>query len=250
MFGLSAGDARSAELLYLATVDKWSGSWVCMKVLAEIYRQAGLQMQVLPMPILRAHLMAVSGRVDGELCRIYGYEAPELVRVEPGYYRISILAYSMRARNVEVRKPADLLKYSLGTIRGVHYSDGLTKDHPAVTRAINSEQMFRMLQAGRVDLVLEASGTAQTSLDKLNMSAREVVASPELVGFDLFNFLHKRHQGLVPRISEAIRRVKASGELERLTARYEAAVAGVDMETFSTSPQVLDRLEAASAPSP
>ena len=41
---------------------------------------------------------------------------------------------------------------SKGGASGVAYASELTEGHPSVTLTQNSEQMFRMLQAGRIDL--------------------------------------------------------------------------------------------------
>jgi len=222
--------ARAADVLSITTVSKSGASGVAGRLLTEIYRQAGLQLKIEVVPGARASLMSLSGQSDGDVIRIrsYGQTYPQLVRVDPAYYRLSVRAYSMPGRNAVVRTPDDLQHYSLGAIRGVAYASELTENHPALTLTQNSEQMFRMLQAGRLDLALDTTVTAQSSINKLGL--KDVVESPELARFDFHHYLHARRKDLAPRIGEVIRKMKASGELDRLTAEYEAVMTAAATE--------------------
>lgn len=222
--------ADAAEVLAIAATNKGGGGGVAALLLDEIYRRAGLRMQVLVVPGARATMMALSGEVDGELIRIptYGQHYARLLRVDPAYYRVSVRAYSLPARNALVHSREDLQHYSVGAIRGMLYGMDLTERHPALTLTQNSLQMFRMLQAGRLDVVLSSSIAARTSAGRLGL--RDLVESPELVRLELHHYLHLRHQELAPRLGDVIRRMKASGELERLTLQYEAVADSDDGE--------------------
>ncbi len=225
--------AFAADLpLRIGTVEKYASCWVAAQLLAEIFRQAGLALEIVPMPGPRVTKMSLAGELDGEVIRIqsYGQNYPVLVRVEPPYYHLSVRAYSMASRNARVTTREDLQQYSLGAIRGMAYAFELTENHPALTLTQNSEQMFRMLQAGRLDLVLESHLAATASIDKLGL--KDVVESPELAGLDLYLYLHIRRKGLTPRIGEVIRKLRSSGELARLTTMYEAAVTPANVDNF------------------
>lgn len=225
LFALALPRARAADALLIAAVSGSGGSGVAARLLADIYRQAGLQLQIEVLPAPRAALMSLNGQMDGDLIRIpsYGQNYPQLVRVDPAYYRVSVRAYSLADHFVTVRSRDDLQHYTLGAIRGMPYANDLTENHPALTLTQNSLQMFRMLRAGRLELALSSSIAAQTSIEQLRL--RDVVASPELARLELHHYLHVRRKELAGRIGETVRRMKASGELERLTVQYEAAVA-------------------------
>lgn len=228
-----AGPALAANPpIRIGAIDKDAVSWVAAQLLADIFKQAGLALEILPMPGPRTTKMSLAGELDGDLIRIqtYGQNYPVLVRVEPPFYRVSVRAFSMPGRNARISTRDDLQHYTLGAIRGMAYVYDLTETHPALTLAQNSEQMFRMLQAGRLDLVLDGSVAARASIEKLGL--KDMVVSPELAGFELYLYLHIRRRDLAPRIGEAIRKLKASGELARLTTMYEATVNAANVENF------------------
>jgi len=164
------------------------------------------------------------GKADGDLIRIpsYGQIYPQLVRVDPPYYRIVIKAYSLVARSANVQTRDDLKHYALGSIRGMAYAQELTENHPALTLAQNPLQLFRMLAAGRVDVALCTTLAAQAAIS--NLALKDVEVSPDLARFEMHHYLHMRRKDLAPRIGEVIRKMKDSGELEQLTTRYEAVV--------------------------
>lgn len=230
LLSLIACPLQAADSLTITTVSRSGGSGVAARLLAEIYRQAGLLLQLEVLPAPRAAMMSLSGQMDGDLIRIpsYGQDHPQLVRVDPAYYRLSVRAYSMPDRFVHVRTREDLQHYSVGVIRGMAYAQDLTVQHPALTLTQSSTQMFRMMQAGRLDLVLSSTLAAQVSIEQLRL--KEVVVSPELARFELHHYLHLRRKDLAPRIGETIRRMKLSGELERLIVLYEATMAAVEIE--------------------
>lgn len=199
-------------------------AWVALRLITEVYRQSGLKLKLVPLPPLRGNIAVMSGQVEGELMRVraYGEQYPELLRVEPAFYRIGVRAFSLTERKLQVRSREDLASYSIGALRGISYVGELTARLPKVNLAQTSEQMFRMLQAGRVDLVLEGQIGGQHSAALLGMKA--LAMSPELMRFELFHYLQPRLTAEAARLGDTLRRMRASGELDRLTVLYEAAV--------------------------
>lgn len=223
LLGWSATGAHARDVLTITAVNKTGASAVAARLLADIYRRAGLELQIEVQPAPRAGLTALSGQADGELVRIasYGQNYPQLIRIDPPFYRVGVRAYSLPSRSASVRTRDDLKHYTLGSIRGMAYVQELTETHPAVTQTQNAQQLFRMLLAGRLDLALCTTQAARASL--LSLGAPEVDASPELAAFELHH-LHERRRDLAPRIADAVRRMRDSGELAQLTANYEAAL--------------------------
>lgn len=225
LLGLAAPHARALETLTVTAVARTGGSGVAARLLAEIYRRAGLGLNVEIMPAARASLTSLGDKADGELMRIasYGQNYPQLVRVDPAFYRISVRAYSLPSRSASVQSRDDLRHYAVGAIRGMAYAQDMTESHPALTLTQSPLQLFRMLLAGRIDVALCNTLAAQSALNSLG--AKDVEVSPELARFELHHYLHQRRRELVPPLAEAIRRMRDSGELEQLTLKYEAAAA-------------------------
>jgi len=222
---LAASRARALDTLVVTAVNKSGSSAVAARLLAEIYRRAGLGLQIDVLPAPRASLMTLSDKADGELIRIasYGQTYPQLVRVDPAYYRVSVRAYSLPGRNASVQTRDDLKHYALGSIRGMVYVQELTENHPALTLTQGHLQLFRMLIAGRLDVALCTTLSAQSTIASLGI--KEIDVSPDLARFDLHHYLHVRRKELAPRLGDVIRKMKDSGELEQLTTQYEAAAA-------------------------
>ncbi len=215
---------HAAETLLITAVNKSGASAVAARLLAEIYRRAGLGLQLDVLPPPRAGQQTTRGAADGELVRIqsYGDEHPQLVRVEPAFYRAAVRAYSLRSRNASVSSADDVRRYETGAIRGMAYVAEITAGHPALTLTQSPLQLFRMLAAGRVEIALATTLGAQSALQALGL--KDVVASPELARFELFHYLHISRKALAPVLGQVIRKLRDSGELEQLTRQHEAAV--------------------------
>lgn len=225
LLGLALQSLRAQTVLTVTAVNQTGGSGVAARLLAEIYRRAGLGLQIDVLPAARASLMTLSDKADGELIRIatYGQIYPQLVRVDPAYYRAIVRAYSLPGRNASVQSRDDLKHYALGSIRGMAYVQELTESHPALTLTQSPQQLFRMLTAGRLDVALCTTLAAQSAMASLGI--KELDVSPDLARFELHHYLHVRRKELAPRLANVIRRMKDSGELEQLTLQYEAAAA-------------------------
>ena len=195
-------------------------SWVTSQLLARVYAQAGLGLEILAQPTARATVSIEQGLTDGECARIarYGEQHPKLLRLEPPIYTLSVHAFWLRARPLQVRRKQDLAGHSVVYMRGVQYAQDLVEGLPKATATVSPEQMFRMLGAGRVDVAIDALLSARQCAQQLQLDIEE---SPALVREEVYHFLHPRHAALLPRLSEALRQLMASGELKRLTARFE-----------------------------
>ncbi|MBI3346406.1 MAG: transporter substrate-binding domain-containing protein [Burkholderiales bacterium] len=235
LLGLTTRHSLAMETLLVTAVNRNGGSAVAARLLAEIYRRAGLGLQVEVLPAPRASLMALSDKADGELIRIasYGQTYPQLIRVDPAYYRVNVRGYSLPGRNASVQSRDDLKHYAVGSIRGMAYVQELTENHPALTLTQNPQQLFRMLAAGRLDVALCTTLAAQSALNTLGM--KDLAVSPDLARFELHHYLHVRRKELVPLIADVVRRMKDSGELEQLTLQYEAAAVREATQPAQTS---------------
>ena len=84
-----------------------------------------------------------------------------------------------------------------------------------VNRVSSPEQMFRMLDSGRIDIALytRADGIALTRSMGLSSIAP---LSPALKDVDMYLYLHKKHENLAPQIAKALRDMKADGTYNQI----------------------------------
>ena len=91
----------------------------------------------------------------------------------------------------------------------------------AVARVVNKvdrpEQLFRMLEADRIDVALytQADGLAMEQSMRMPRVRVPPLALPEV---HLFLYLHRRHEARLPKITQALREMKADGAHARLLA--------------------------------
>jgi ABC-type amino acid transport substrate-binding protein len=106
--------------------------------------------------------------------------------------------------------------YSIGIVRGVGSSEAGTRGMDRVTATTSLENMIRMLDADRFDVMVTDLFSGLVAVRKLNLQARIYPLSPPLERIRIFHYLHERHRDLVPKVGQVIEQMEASGELAAL----------------------------------
>jgi polar amino acid transport system substrate-binding protein len=179
-------------------------------IATEAFRRIGLAVQVVNLPAERALRLADEGHIDGEVGRVGGLEAqyPNLARVPEPIARVEFAAFS---RNPAL--PADfavLRTHAVGLVRGWKYFEQAMAGGESVVTASDPEQLFRLLELGRVDVALyeRSMGTALL----MTLGIRDVrPLDPVLARRDVYTYLNRRHAALVSPLAEALRAMKRDG---------------------------------------
>jgi hypothetical protein len=191
-----------------------------------VFRQAmrNLKMDVLidPLPPARANMLNLSGVVVGEVARIksYGMKNPTLIRVEPGHYYLTTVVFARKDRGIKLAGPADLAQYKVAHVRAVQHSADFVKELPSVRESNNSESLFNLLEAKRVDLIITTGVDGQRMLRQMNL-ADEIEVVAELARRDLFVYLGPGYGQWQQPISQELARMAASGEMAKVIAESE-----------------------------
>lgn len=183
----------------------------------EAFRRAGLEVRFVNHPSERSLQLANQGEVDGEGLRVAGLEAqyPHLVRVPERFIGISFVAFSKDAL-VNLDKGWESLKpHRVAFITGWKMFEANAKDAKSVTKVDRPEQLFKMLDSGRVDLALYTRADGVAILREMGLASIAPV-SPALKDVDMYLYLNRRHEALVPRVAAALRDMKADGSYNRL----------------------------------
>lgn len=194
----------------------------------EALRRIGVGLEIIKLPAERALINVNGGIDDGELIRIAGLEKayPNLVRVPEKMMDMDFVAFT---KHVEIQTDGwqALKPFSIGIIKGWKILENNIPDEAALTLAEDAEQLFRLLEKDRVDLVLYSCwmGLARVKRQKLG-GVR--VLTPPLVTKEMFMYLHKKHKPLVPKIAAALRAIKAEGTYQRLFQEKVAPLATED----------------------
>ena len=183
----------------------------------EAFHRAGLQLKLVSNPSERSLFMANQGEVDGEGLRVAGLgtQYPNLIQVPERFIGISFVAFSKDAM-INLDQSWDSLKpYRVAFITGWKMFEANASGARSVTKVDKPEQMFRMLDGGRVDLALYTRADGISLLRSLALSSIAPI-SPSLKDVDMYLYLNKKHEALAPRIAKTLREMKADGTYNKI----------------------------------
>lgn len=218
---LPLASQMQAQEVNLARNEKATEQAIASLLIADIYKRAGLTARIQPLPGARANAMALAGEKDGEVARIQGYATRNatLIKVEPAYYYLTTTAFAKADKGISITSKEDLKKYKVGIVRGIAHAEAATEGISGLQVVGDYDQMYQMLDAGRIDVAIDAGVNGPYFLKKLGFSGIKAVG--DLARLDLFHILSAGKKDLSPKIGTAIKMLKDSGELAKLAQRYE-----------------------------
>ncbi|MBL8486860.1 MAG: transporter substrate-binding domain-containing protein [Rhodocyclaceae bacterium] len=193
------------------------------EISVEAFRRVGLEFRLISLPSERSLLSANNGEVDGEGLRVAGLAAqyPNLVQVPERYIGISFVAFA-RDPSIRVDKGWESLRsHSVAFITGWKMFEANATVARVVNRVEKPEQLFRMLEGGRIDLALYTRADGVALARSLGLADVHPLA-PSLRDVDMYLYLHRRHEALVPRLAQALRDMKADGSYDRILGSLKA----------------------------
>ena len=180
------------------------------------YEKLGIPVKFAILPGKRALTESSEGRADGEVHRIFeiGNAYPTLLRVPTPINYIEPSAFSKK-HGFEVTDCAALQGYQIGIVQGVKHSQLCTQGMENVFVGDDLTGVMRMLDAGRIDLLITARINGLLLAKELRLDAIKPL-SPPLSRLWVYHYLHERHKDLVPTIDAVFKAMQESGELETL----------------------------------
>jgi polar amino acid transport system substrate-binding protein len=183
----------------------------------EAFSRVGLAAKLINTPSERSLQMANQGEIDGEGLRIAGLsqQYPNLVQIPERFIGISFVAFSKDAM-INLNQGWESLKpQRIAFITGWKMFEANASDAKVVNRVSTPEQMFRMLDGGRIDLALYTRADGIALIRSLGLSSIAPL-SPPLKDVDMYLYLNKKHEALVPQIAQALREMKADGTYNKI----------------------------------
>lgn len=195
---------------------------VAAELLRTIYQRAGFSLTIEGLPLARLNDMVLKNTMDGEVARIgiYFERNPSLFKVEPSYYHLVTTAFAKIDRNLVISSTDDLKKYQVGIIRGAYHAAKATEGVANLVIVDDVSQLFKMLDAGRLDIVVDAGINGADMINQLGLTS-SVKAVGELTRREFFSVLIPSKKDLAPKLSAVIKTMAASGELKKLTEKLE-----------------------------
>lgn len=189
----------------------------------EAFRRVGVEFRLVGLPSERSLVAADRGEVDGEGLRVEGLSAQyaNLVQVPERFIGVSFVAFA-RDRSIRVDRGWESLKpHSVAFINGWKMFEANASGARVVNRVDKPEQLFRMLDGGRIDLALYTRADGVALAREMGLAGIAPL-EPALKDVDMYLYLHRRHEALVPRVAQALRDMKADGSWQRIVSSLSA----------------------------
>jgi polar amino acid transport system substrate-binding protein len=189
----------------------------------EAFRRIGVDFKLVSLPSERSLHSVNLGEVDGEGLRIAGLsdQYSNLVQVPERYIGISFVAFA-RDATIRLDQGWDSLKpQQVAFINGWKMFEANASGARSVSKVDKPEQMFLMLDGGRVDLALYTLADGVALARSMGLGAIAPIA-PALKDVDMYLYLNRKHEALVPRLARALREMKADGSYNRILAALKA----------------------------
>lgn len=187
------------------------------QLIAAVFRELGLEAELLIYPTAteRGLRNANEGVDDGLAMRVAGLERqyPNLIRVPEPVAINDFVAISIRYR-FATRSWASLQPYGVSYIIGWKVFEQNVPTGRELMLVRDADQLFTLLARDRTDVVLYErwQGLAKTRAMGLQVQVME----PPLVRTPMYIYLHKKHAALVPRVAQALARLKHNGSYDRI----------------------------------
>ena len=219
LFALWAAAGAAAQTITVSSNNTPQDRKVLLQVSQEAFRRVGAEFKLVSLPSERSLVAANAGEVDGEGLRVAGLneQYPKLVRVPERYVNISFVAFA-RDATISLDQGWDSLKpYRVGFITGWKLFEAQASGARIVHKVETAEQLFQMVDQGRIDIALYTLAGGVALARRMGLSAVAPL-TPTLRDTDMFLYLNKRHEALVPRVAKALREMKADGTYNRIVA--------------------------------
>ena len=184
-------------------------------VASEAFRRAGTKLRLVKLPAERALLNANAGIEDGDLTRIAGLETqyPNLIRVPEKLIDWDFMAFSKDP--AMVAHWDSIRQRQVGYIKGWKIYEQRLAGAPHAINVDDAPQLFRLLDLNRVDVVLYTRWMGEALLRQQGIPGVHAL-EPALATREMFIYLHKKHALLVPKLTAALRAIKAEGLYDKL----------------------------------
>ena len=218
------GPCEAQEALVFSSIDSLLAE-IGENILQEAYQRIGIQVDARVLPAERALVMANTGEVDGEVLRIKGIEKnyPNL-RMVPVPLVVMEGMVLTKEVTFEVTGWESLKPYTIGIVRGVKFAENGTQGMTVEAVATHEQALLKLFH-GRTDVVVMPRISGLVEIGKLHLTGITML-EPPLVTIDIYHYLHKKHEQLLPQITQVLQDMKAEGRFQEIEEHIIAEAIG------------------------
>jgi polar amino acid transport system substrate-binding protein len=182
----------------------------------QVFSRNGLKVSVQFLPAERAIQQANSGMNDGDGPRVAGLETQytDLIQVPEKFLDMEFVGFSKNAA-IRTDRWESLKPYRIGFIRGWKILEANIVGTQSLDIAGNTENLFNLLKKDRIDIAV--IGKAEGLNHIMEQRIKDIrVLSPPLAKKEMFLYLHKKHENLVPKIAASLKDMKREGKYSQI----------------------------------
>lgn len=199
------------KIMRFSAIEGAPTSRIIMPILTQAYHQLGIKVEFKLYPASRGRLMSNSGIYDGETFRGMDVitEKNDLLPVMVVLTEVNWWVYAKHI-DFKVDGYKSLAPYSVSSRRGILAADSILL-HARRKLLLNTfKQVLFTLEVGRVDLAVIPEKVALSILKDNPMDIYPL--KPSIRVDKLYHFLHKKHKGLIPKITAILKTMRKSGD--------------------------------------
>lgn len=211
----------TAQTLMLSTADRpplstEDRNGFSDRVIREACKRIGVDVQIIPLSSARSLSNVEQGLDDGNFLRIKGLEEkfPHLIRVPEKIVDVQFVIFS-KNKNLKTPDWKSIEPYHVGYIRGWQIAEEKIRSARQITVVENRSSLFKVLDSDRIELAFAELYGGYYMMHTLNLP-HLTVAHPPLASREMFLYLNRKHEKLVPRLAAALREMKRDGSYDAI----------------------------------
>ncbi len=195
-------------------------------IVGDALERIGYELKSVKLPAERALINANAGIDDGDLLRIGGLQKiyPNLIQVPEPIIDLEFVVFTKHITSL-IDNWQSLNRYSVSIITGWKILERNITHAAELTKVKNVNQLFTMLQKDRVDAIVYSRWAGLGYINQHRMTGIRML-EPPLDRSSMYVYLHKKHQQLVPKLTAALRALKADGSYQRAYLRILLPLTG------------------------
>ncbi len=197
------------------------GSGVFKAINTEIYKRMGIEVKFKVTPLERALYLSNACITDGEMGRTQGilFEFENLRMVPTPIMDLKIHVYTKDENNI-IKDLDNLSEYSIGILKGIKSVEEITRGMDVYT-ANSAADLFKILEKGRVDIVITADIFPKSVIENLEID-NIIKIEPQIFKLKLYHMLNKKHEVLIPQLDKVINEMIDDGTMQKIIDSFES----------------------------
>lgn len=224
-----SGSAAGPVELVMAT-DPWEplfgpdmkNQGVFSEIVKKTFSRVGYEVQIEFVPWKRAMSWAERGSYDGLIGVFFTEERAVSFGYTDPVARVDMVFVTTKDRTVSFSKLADLMPYSIGVVRGYHYTEEFdSADYLKKIVSVDTKTNIKLMLKGRVDLVVGCREVIVFLLERDFPDAVDTVGviSPPLTSSNLYVGISKEKKGyrrIIDNFNYGLEIMKRDGIYQRI----------------------------------